>query len=161
METVTTLSLHTMSVIGCGAGNAFRRMKLTSEGAKCGWLSALGGIPAVIRRRFLWTCVNTSFADTFASCPRRIFRLNQKLKFAESLYLGIVRLDSSQISSELRDEIAAVMSKSLGQIPFDNCVSCNRPVFKHAALRIDAGYLCDLCKGKKLPVASNQRDFSE
>ena len=75
--------------------------------------------------------------------------LQQKSKFSENLYMGIVGLDARQLSNELRNEMAALSSNLLGQIPLDHCVHCKRPVFIHESVKTETGYLCGECKDEK------------
>jgi hypothetical protein len=73
----------------------------------------------------------------------------EKSKAAENLYMGSVGLGADQISSALRDEMAAACLNLLSEIPGDQCVLCKKPVFKHESVKTEWGYVCDLCKGKK------------
>jgi len=66
-------------------------------------------------------------------------------KLAENLYVNIVSLKADEISSELRDEMAARSMQILGSIPLEHCVKCNRPVFTHEATKIEGKFYCNLC----------------
>src|SRR5260370_42489785 len=71
------------------------------------------------------------------------FSPEELCKLADNLYVGIVSLKPDEISSELRDEMAARSMQILGSIPLEHCAKCNRHVFTHEAVRIEGKFYCN------------------